>query len=137
MGIRCVLKKWTVNINSAASKASSEWKMLAILKTQPGYTYDAISGAQRVMPEPPMINIPQKTARKSNFSQYVQRSNFGYSPLLKNHITIALNCRQSCLFGIKESGPKSLSSHPFLSFLQKPFGNKKRILLHIATRKAR
>ena len=68
-GRKWVLKKWTVKMNPEASSASSLWTMIATLKTQPGRNLPKNSGNQSIRPDPPMANMPQNTARKSNFSQ--------------------------------------------------------------------
>jgi hypothetical protein len=69
LGTRWLLKKCTVKMNSAASSASSEWTSAAMFRNQPGKMYENFSGNQSMSPESPMANIPQNTARKSNFSQ--------------------------------------------------------------------
>jgi len=78
-----------------------------MLSIQPGRKIAKNSGNQRASAlRRPIANIPQKTARKSNFSQYVHRSNWGFGPLLKNmnHPNDILNIFQR---GQRESGPKS------------------------------
>ena len=49
--------------------ATSEWTIVAMLRNGPGRKRVKNSGNQSISPESPMVNIPQKTARKSNFSQ--------------------------------------------------------------------
>ncbi|OQC19507.1 MAG: hypothetical protein BWX71_02612 [Deltaproteobacteria bacterium ADurb.Bin072] len=121
-GTKCVLKKWTVKMKSAASSASSECTRVATLSTQPGTMYDESSGFHSSAPEPPMANMPQNTAQKSNFSQYDHRSNFGFSPLLKNHLTMPLMSSQSFILGNRESGLKSRFVQPLKPT---PGGNRK------------
>ena len=68
-GRKWVLKKWTVKIKPEANRASSECTIAAMFSTHPGRKRAKNSGSHSIRPESPMANIPQKTARKSNFSQ--------------------------------------------------------------------
>ena len=57
------MKKWTVKMKTTARTASSPWITVAMLKTQPGRTFEKTVGNQSMRPDPPMIPMPQKTAQ--------------------------------------------------------------------------
>ena len=58
-----VLKKWIEKMKPAASSASSEWMMCAMLITQPGMNRVKNAGNHRMRPEEPMMATPQNTAK--------------------------------------------------------------------------
>ena len=62
-GRRWLLKKWIVKMKATASRASSPWIRSATLKSHPGRIFENSHGNQSRSPEPPMMNIPQKTAQ--------------------------------------------------------------------------
>ncbi|MBK6980898.1 MAG: hypothetical protein IPH30_04835 [Betaproteobacteria bacterium] len=62
-GRRWPLKKWMVKMKPTARSASSPCTTVAMLKIQPGRKAANCTGNQSMRPEPPMMNMPQKTAQ--------------------------------------------------------------------------
>ena len=60
---KCVLKKWIEKMNPAASSASSECRMSAMLMAQPGRKRVKNSGNHMIKPDAPMMATPQNTAK--------------------------------------------------------------------------
>src|ERR1039457_3117838 len=59
---KCVLKKGIEKMKPAASNASSEWMMRAMLRIQPGRNFVKNTGNHRTNPDEPMLTTHQHTA---------------------------------------------------------------------------
>ena len=62
-GLKCVLKKWTVNMNPTAKSASSLCTIVATLTSHPGRKCVNNSGNHSINPDEPIIVMPQNTAK--------------------------------------------------------------------------